>query len=76
VISGGANNPTLMAMLGEKLPKIKIRRSDELGINADAKEAVAFAVLAHRTVMGFAGNVPSATGAKIPVILGSVTLPH
>jgi len=76
VSGGGANNPTLMAMLGEKLPKIKIRRSDELGINADAKEAVAFAVLAHRTVMGFAGNVPSATGAKIPVILGSVTLPH
>jgi anhydro-N-acetylmuramic acid kinase len=76
VSGGGANNSTLMAMLSEKLPKTKIRRSDELGINADAKEAIAFAVLAHRTVMGLAGNLPSATGAKIPVILGSITLPR
>jgi anhydro-N-acetylmuramic acid kinase len=76
VSGGGANNPTLMAMLRERLPKAKIRRSDELGINADAKEAIAFAVLAHRTVMGLTGNVPSATGAKMPVILGSITLPR
>ncbi len=75
VSGGGANNPTLMGMLSQRLPKVKIRRSDELGINADAKEAIAFAVLAHRTVMGLAGNVPSATGAKMPVILGSITLP-
>jgi len=76
ISGGGANNPILMAMLHEKLPRVKIRRSDELGINADAKEAIAFAVLAHRTVMGFAGNLPSATGAKMPVILGSITLPR
>ena len=76
VSGGGANNPILMAMLHEKLPRVKIRRSDELGINADAKEAIAFAVLSHRTVMGFAGNLPSATGAKMPVILGSITLPR
>ncbi len=76
VSGGGANNPTLMAMLCEKLPETEIRRSDELGINADAKEAIAFAVLAHRTVMGFAGNIPSATEAKMPVILGSITLPR
>ncbi|MCS3918112.1 anhydro-N-acetylmuramic acid kinase [Fervidibacter sacchari] len=76
VSGGGANNPILMAMLHEKLPRVKIRRSDELGINADAKEAIAFAILAHRTVMGFAGNLPSATGAKMPVILGSITLPR
>jgi anhydro-N-acetylmuramic acid kinase len=76
VSGGGANNSTLMAMLHERLPKVKIRRSDELGINADAKEAIAFAVLAHRTVMGLTGNVPSATGAKMPVILGSITLPR
>ncbi|HEX29973.1 TPA: hypothetical protein ENG04_07825 [Candidatus Poribacteria bacterium] len=42
---------------------------------ADGKEAIAFAVLAHRTVMGLAGNLPSATGASMPVILGSLTLP-
>jgi len=75
VSGGGANNPVLMAMLKERMPQISIHRSDEFGINADAKEAIAFAVLAHRTVMGLAGNLPSATGAKMPVILGSITLP-
>ncbi len=75
VSGGGANNPVLMAMLKQKLPEIEIQRSDEFGINADAKEAIAFAVLAHRTVMGLTGNLPSATGAKAPTILGSITLP-
>jgi anhydro-N-acetylmuramic acid kinase len=75
VSGGGANNPTLMAMLRERLSPIAIRRSDELGINADAKEAIAFAILAHRTVMGLAGNLPSATGASTPIILGNLTLP-
>lgn len=75
VSGGGANNPVLMAMLKERMPQISVHRSDEFGINADAKEAIAFAVLAHRTVMGLAGNLPSATGAKMPVILGSITLP-
>ncbi len=75
VSGGGANNPVLVAMLKERMPQISIHRSDEFGINADAKEAIAFAVLAHRTVMGLAGNLPSATGAKMPVILGSITLP-
>jgi anhydro-N-acetylmuramic acid kinase len=46
-----------------------------LGINADAKEAIAFAILAHRTVMGLTGNLPSATGASTPIILGNLTLP-
>jgi anhydro-N-acetylmuramic acid kinase len=75
VSGGGANNPTLMAMLRERLSPIAIRRSDELGINADAKEAIAFAILAHRTVMGLTGNLPSATGASTPIILGNLTLP-
>lgn len=75
VSGGGANNPVLVAMLKERMPQISVHRSDEFGINADAKEAIAFAVLAHRTVMGLAGNLPSATGAKMPVILGSITLP-
>jgi anhydro-N-acetylmuramic acid kinase len=63
-------------MLREQFPEISIRRSDEFGVNADAKEAIAFAILAHRTVVGLAGNLPSATGAKMPVILGSITLPR
>ncbi len=75
VSGGGAKNPFLMSMLGVKLKPAVVVRSDALGVNADAKEAIAFAVLAHRTVMGLTGNLPSATGAKAPVILGSVTLP-
>ena len=66
---------SLMAMLRERLAPMAIRRSDELGINAYAKEAIAFAILAHRTVMGLAGNLPSATGASTHVILGNLTLP-
>lgn len=75
VSGGGANNPVLMEMLGENLRGVKVLRSDEVGVSADAKEAVAFAILAHRTVMGLTGNLPSATGAKSPLILGSITLP-
>ena len=72
---GGANNPALMMMLRERLKPAQLRRSDEFGIPADGKEAIAFAVLAHRTAMGLVGNLPSATGASMPVILGSLTLP-
>ncbi len=75
VSGGGANNPVLMGMLRDLLPQTLVRCSDEFGLNADAKEAIAFAVLAHCTVMGLTGNVPSATGARFPVILGSLTLP-
>lgn len=75
VSGGGANNPTLITMLRQKLADVEIRRSDEFGISADGKEAIAFAILAHRTVMGLTGNLPSATGAEVPTILGSITLP-
>ncbi|MGH9436666.1 MAG: anhydro-N-acetylmuramic acid kinase, partial [Terriglobia bacterium] len=42
------------------------------GIPADAKEAIAFAVLADRNMQGLPGNLPSVTGAQRPVILGAV----
>jgi anhydro-N-acetylmuramic acid kinase len=70
---GGVHNQTLMAYLQAFLPNVQIRRTDEFGINADAKEAIAFAVLAHETYRGRASNLPSATGAKHTVILGKVT---
>jgi anhydro-N-acetylmuramic acid kinase len=70
---GGVHNKTLMAYLQAFLPDVQIRRTDEFGISADAKEAIAFAVLAHETYRGRASNLPSATGAKHAVILGKIT---
>jgi anhydro-N-acetylmuramic acid kinase len=63
----------LMAYLQAFLPSVRIRRTDEFGIDADAKEAIAFAVLAHETYRGRPSNLPSATGAKHAVILGKIT---
>jgi anhydro-N-acetylmuramic acid kinase len=46
---------------------------ERLGVPHEAKEALAFAFLAHLTLSGLAGNVPSATGAARPVVLGHIT---
>jgi anhydro-N-acetylmuramic acid kinase len=75
VSGGGANNPTLMAMLREELKPlgIALRFSDEFGLPAEAKEAVAFALLAHETWHQRPSNVPSATGAKRAAILGKIS---
>ncbi|HEX5316733.1 MAG TPA: anhydro-N-acetylmuramic acid kinase [Candidatus Kapabacteria bacterium] len=75
VSGGGANNPTLMAMLANNIRplKLQLRFSDEFGIPAAAKEAVAFAVLAYETWHRRPSNVPSATGAKRAAILGKVS---
>lgn len=63
-----------MAMLQEALPGLKVGRLNELGLSVDAKEAVAFAVLANETLMGRPGNLPSATGARRPAVLGKICL--
>lgn len=75
VAGGGAKNAALMAMLDERLQPlgVKVRSMEELGVPAQAKEAVAFALLAWLTWVGLPGNVPSATGARRPVVLGKVT---
>ncbi|MFE9613091.1 anhydro-N-acetylmuramic acid kinase [Streptomyces sp. NPDC006012] len=70
---GGTRNPVLMAMLADRLPGVALRRSDELGLPADAKEAYAFAVLGFLTAHGLPGTAPSSTGARHPSVLGSVT---
>ncbi len=72
---GGARNSTLVAVLAEQLAPlgIVIRFSDEFGLPSEAKEAVAFAVLAYETWHHRASNVPSATGAKRPAILGKIS---
>jgi len=75
VAGGGAKNRTLMEMLGTGMGAIhvKLRLSDELGVPSQAKEAVAFALLAWLTWHGLPGNVPSATGATRPAMLGKVS---
>jgi len=75
VSGGGAKNKTLLAMLTAALAPmgVTVRLIDELGLPAEAKEAVAFAVLAYETWNRRPSNVPSATGAKRPAILGKIS---
>jgi anhydro-N-acetylmuramic acid kinase len=74
---GGANNQTLMKMIArEVLPMgMRMRRSEEFGLPAEAKEAAAFAVLAYETWLKQPSNIPAATGAERSVVLGKVSLP-
>jgi anhydro-N-acetylmuramic acid kinase len=72
VSGGGAHNPLVMAQLGCGLNGVRVRTADELGVPGDAKEAFAFAVLACETLRKRPANVPGATGAKKPVVLGKV----
>jgi anhydro-N-acetylmuramic acid kinase len=62
-----------MRMLGDGLEPAKVRMMEELGVPAQAKEGVAFALLAWLSWHGLPGNVPTATGAQRAVVLGKVT---
>jgi anhydro-N-acetylmuramic acid kinase len=75
VSGGGARNHTLMATLARRLDPIgcELAASEDFGLPAEAKEAAAFALLAWHTWHRLPGNVPAATGAKRPAILGQVT---
>jgi anhydro-N-acetylmuramic acid kinase len=75
VAGGGASNPALMAMLRRELKQLemKLRTSDEFGLPAAAKEAAAFALLAYETWRHRPSNVPAATGARRPAILGKIS---
>ena len=75
VSGGGARNKFLMQRLAELLPEMEVELSDRYGLPVDAKEAIAFAVLADRTMHGLPGNLPSVTGARRPVVLGAVSRP-
>jgi anhydro-N-acetylmuramic acid kinase len=72
---GGVRNATLMRMLQEELTPfgVRVRTTEDAGLAAGAKEAAAFALLGWLTWHGLPGNLPSATGAKRPVVLGKVT---
>ena len=67
---GGVHNRQIMRRLGELLPGIDVKTSADFGIDPDAKEAIAFAVLAHEFARGRTGNLPKATGARRAVPLG------
>ena len=75
ISGGGTKNRTLVQMLERQLSplNLKVRLSDEFGLPSQAKEAVAFALLAYETWNRRPSNVPSATGAKRPAILGKVS---
>jgi len=72
VSGGGARNGHLMGLLQNGLPEFEVQPIDALGVSAEAKEALCFAVLANETVTGRPGNLPAATGARQAVILGKV----
>jgi anhydro-N-acetylmuramic acid kinase len=75
VSGGGTQNSTLLAMLANDLKPLGLHflSSEEFGIPSEAKEAVAFALLAYQTWNQKPSNVPSATGARRPAILGKVS---
>jgi anhydro-N-acetylmuramic acid kinase len=69
---GGSRNPTTMRWLRAAVPGVPVLSTDDLGVPAQAKEALAFAVLGFLTWHGLPGSVPAATGARHPAILGSI----
>jgi anhydro-N-acetylmuramic acid kinase len=73
VSGGGAHNPLILAQLSAALPGIEVLPSSRLGIPEDAKEAFAFALLAYESFHQRPANLPSATGARGPAILGKIS---
>lgn len=74
VSGGGSRNPVLMEGLARALAPVPVRPFTELGLPEAAKEAACFALLGHECVMGTPNNVPAATGARRPVVLGRICL--
>ncbi len=73
VSGGGAQNPLLLAQLSAALSNLEVLSSSSLNIPTDAKESLAFALLAYETFHQRPSNIPSATGARGPAILGKVS---
>lgn len=73
VSGGGVRNPVLLRRIDELLPQVDVRTSDAVGVPADDKEAVAFALIGWASVHGLPGNVPSCTGASGGRVLGRLT---
>lgn len=71
---GGAMNETLMRHICQLLPACRVMTNEELGFDGNAKEALAFAILANEAIFAHANNVPSVTGARHPVVMGKISL--
>ena len=74
VAGGGSRNPVLLRFLQEYLPHCRVQIQEDLGYDSDAKEAVAFALLANEALFGVCNNAPSATGASHGVVMGRINL--
>ncbi len=72
VSGGGVHNATLMAHLAALFAPLPVRSTADVGLDPDAKEAVAFAILANETLFGLPGNIPGVTGARGPRVLGKI----
>ncbi|MBE9166592.1 anhydro-N-acetylmuramic acid kinase [Pleurocapsales cyanobacterium LEGE 06147] len=73
---GGSRNLYLRQRLQAELTSAKVLTTDEVGVNGNFKEAIAFAVLAYwRFTCSITGNLPRVTGAKQPILLGEIHLP-
>jgi anhydro-N-acetylmuramic acid kinase len=72
---GGVKNPVLMERIAALVAPVPVRRSDELGVPSDAREAMAFAVLADMTLRGSAAHLPPVTGAAAAKLLGKLSFP-
>jgi len=70
---GGTKNAAIMSSLRRRLGEVPLHTTDELGVKSDAKEAIAFALLGAATLDGVPSNVPSVTGARRALVLGSIT---
>jgi anhydro-N-acetylmuramic acid kinase len=73
LVGGGANNPALVQAIRQDLDFVPVKNGQELGVDPDAREALAFAFLAWAHLYGIASNIPSVTGAGGPRVLGSMT---
>ncbi len=69
---GGSHNAAIVSGLQERLAGFRVERSGVMNVHADAKEAVAFAVLGYETLRERAANVPRVTGASHPAVLGAI----